>query len=445
MTRATIARTSHLDVRKPTVPVKECGCPDYETAQSKITRRSFLKRVGAASVVAGMATQGLSVRYAFGASPYAGDVLVVLSLRGGMDGLNAIVPAGDPDYAGWRPNVGIPANALIPLDSMFGMHPAMAKLKPHWDAGTFGVIQAVGMGEPNRSHFEAMEEMERAAPGTSLRTGWIDRVIGLRDPGTAFQAMQVGSGMAATQFAGPSPELAMWSVDSFGHDAAWDAEQRGLWDNALRGVSNGAPDVITQPTDMALGALSTTAQMKEAGYTPGHGAVYPDTDLANALRDVARLIKSGVGLQVAAVDYGDWDMHSDMGSVDQGWMHDHLTELSGAMDAFATDLGPGMNGVTFATLTEFGRRVEENGSGGVDHGYGQAVLLMGGGVKGGQVHGTWPGLSESDLIDGDLDATTDYRTVLAEILEKRCQASSLSGVFPGLGSARPGALKALGT
>ena len=131
-------------------------------------------------------------------------------------------------------------------------------------------------------------------------------------------------------------------------------------------------------------------------------------------------------------------MHVGQGTVDTGWMHDHLTELSDALAAFGTDLGAGLADVTLVTLTEFGRRVEENGSGGTDHGFGQAVLMMGGGVKGGQVHGSWPGLAPNQLIDGDLNATTDYRVVLAEILEKRCGAASVSGIFPELGSGRPG-------
>lgn len=439
--KATIAEQSHLQVRPTSVPVpgvKECGCPDYRAMESSFTRRSFFKRVGATTILAGLSTQTLSMQYAFGSAAYGGDALVVLSLRGGFDGLNVIVPASDPDYMTWRPNIGIPSAALLPLDAQFGMHPAMAPLKPLYDAGTFGIVHAVGMAEPNRSHFQAMEEMERAAPGTSLRTGWIDRVIGLRDTGTPFQAMQLGSGMAASAFLGPAPELAMWSVDSFGHDAAWDATERARWDTALRSMHSGAVATVADPALLALEALSTTAAMKDSGYIPAHGAVYPDGDLGNALKDTARLIKAGVGLQVAAIDYGDWDMHSGMGTTDEGWLHDHLTELSAALAAFNQDMGPQMNSTTLATLTEFGRRVEENGSGGVDHGYGQVVMLMGGGVVGGKVHGVWPGLAEADLIDGDLAATTDYRVVLAELLEKRCEATGMSSIFPGISSSRLG-------
>ena len=420
-----------------TVKSKACGCPELQSAMS---RRSFLKRTAGAGLVAGIASQGMFTRLAFAGAPYDGDVLVILSLRGGMDGLNAIVPVADPDYPLWRPNVGIPVNhpELYQLDPTFGMHPAMAPLRPFWESGAFGVVHAVGMAQPNRSHFQAMEEMERAAPGTSVRTGWIDRVLGLRDTGTAFQGVQMGSNLAASAFLGTnSQELAMWSVESFGLDAAGDDEdERARWDGALRALHTGAPDVLAGPTTTTLDALQTTASLRATGYTPEHGAVYPDSGLGNALQDVARLIKSDVGLQVAAIDYGDWDMHSDMGTVEGGWMVDHLTELSGGLAAFATDLGNALNDVSLVSLTEFGRRVEENGSGGVDHGFGQAVLLLGGGLKGGQVHGQWPGLAEDDLVDGDVDGVNDYRWVLAEVLEKRCRASSVSTIFPGVGSER---------
>jgi uncharacterized protein (DUF1501 family) len=405
-----------------------------------MSRRTFLKLAAAAGALGGLVSQGLATRLAFAAPPYDGDTLVVLSLRGGFDGLQAVVPAGDPAYATWRPNIAIPASTLIPLDQTFGLHPAMAPLRPLWDAGSLGFVHAVGMAEPNRSHFDAMEEMERAAPGTSIRTGWIDRLLGTRDPGTAFQGVQAGGAQAARAFLGPTPELAMASIDSFGLDAAWDEEQRLLWDAALRGLHVGAPPALAAPATTALDAMATARMLQRAGSTPANGAIYPDSDLGRALADVARLIHADVGLQVAAVDYGDWDMHADMGDVDGGWMHDHLAELSSALAAFATDLGGRLDGVTLVTLTEFGRRVEENGSGGTDHGYGQLVFLLGGGVRGGRVYGAWPGLAEEELLDGDVRATTDYRSILAEILERRCGAGGVADVLPGAPNERPGAL-----
>jgi uncharacterized protein (DUF1501 family) len=427
---------SSMSNLEPTIATKPCGCPDFGRA---ISRRSFLKRAGLAGLVAGIASETAFTQLAFAAGAYTGDTLVVLSLRGGFDGLQAVVPTADPDYLNWRPNVGIPQGSLTPLDAMFGLHPALAPMKTFWDSGLFGVVHAVGMSAPNRSHFSAMEEMERAAPGTSLRTGWIDRLIGLRDPGTAFQSMQIGSDVSSSAFIGPSPELAIYSVDGFELGAAWDASERQRWDTALRAINAGAPSAVGAPALAVLDALTETAALKALGYTPDNGAAYPATDLGDALKDVARLIKANVGLQVAAVDYGDWDMHVGMGAADTGWMHDHLTELGQALVAFSTDVGTGMSDVTFATLTEFGRRVEENGSGGTDHGYGQLVLLMGGGIKGGAVHGTWPTLAPAALVDGDLAATTDYRTILAELLEKRCRASNsdVTSIFPGIGSDRP--------
>ena len=424
---------------------KPCGCPEFDRA---ISRRSFLKRAGVAGLVAGIASETAFTRLAFGATPYTGDILVILSLRGGFDGLQAVVPAAEPHHSNYldlRPNVGIPSGQLIQLDGTFGMHPALAPLKPLYDSGAFGIVHAVGMAAPDRSHFSAMDELERAAPGTSLRTGWIDRVLGLREEGSVFQGVQIGNGLPATAFLGPSPELAMWSIDGFGLSAAWDDDERLRWDAALRGVHTNAPAVLRAPATAALDALATTAIMEQAGYTPANGAVYPDSDLGHALTDVARLIKQDIGLEVASVDYGDWDMHAGMGDVSSGWMVDHLTELAGSLAAFVTDMGSAMSGITVVTLTEFGRRIEENGSGGTDHGYGQVVFLLGDGVQGGRVHGDWPGLAPGDLVDGDLAATTDYRSILAEILEDRCGASSsdVQGVFPGLGSTRPGVMDPL--
>lgn len=419
-----------------------CGCEGH--ASQGFDRRSFFKRAAGAGALAGLASQGLATRMSFAADPYDGDALVVLSLRGGFDGLNAFVPTFENKYYTVRPNIGIPQAALITLDENFGMHPAMQPLKPLWDDGSFGIVHAVGMSNPTRSHFEAMEEMERAAPGTAVRTGWLDRTLGLREPGTAFQGVQLGSGMASSAFLGNTPELAMWSVDSFELSGAWDGTERQRWRSALNTLHQGAPASILAPAQTTLSALATASDLQDAGYTPDPAADYPNGDLGRALRDVARVIKADIGLQVAAVDFGDWDMHVDLGTVDEGWLYDKLRELSQALAAFVTDLGTKMSDVTVVTMTEFGRSLSENGSGGVDHGHGQAVMLLGGGVVGGQVHGQWPGLEAPDLVDGDLAGTTDYRQLLAEVLEKRCAASGIATVFPGAPAERLGVVRARG-
>ncbi len=422
-----------------------CGC----VRGQGVSRRSVLRGMAVAAGLGAahaMVGEAAGNRYASAAAGYAGDVLVVISLRGGFDGLSAVVPASDPDYLRLRPTVGIPAGRLLPLNGTFGLHPALAPLMPFWRSGTLAAVHAVGQSDPTRSHFEAMAELERAAPGTGLRTGWLDRTIGLFASAgqTPFQATQLGWGGVTGALVGPNPELVMSSVDGFDLGGAWDDAERRRWSAALTSLYRGAPSTVAAPAAGALAALTTAAALKAAGYTPENGVTYPDTDLAKNLRDVARLVKAEVGMQLACVEQGDWDMHQDMGTPDSGRLTENLTELAGGLAAFATDLGPTrMAKVTVVTLSEFGRRVEENGSGGTDHGHGNAVLLLGGGVVGGLVHGRWPGLADDKLVDGDLAGTTDYRLILAEILTKRCGVASTSAVFPGLtdtplGVVRPG-------
>ena len=418
----------------------QCGCEQHG-AQQEIGRRGFLKRLAGATALTGLASQGLTTRLSFAADGYNGDVLVVLSLKGGMDGLNAVVPTFEPRYLSLRPNTGIREAALIKLDNNFGLHPSLRPLKQFWDEGTLGIVHAVGMSSPTRSHFKAMAEMERAAPGTSIRSGWLDRTLGLRETGTSYRGVQIGASVPSAALMGQSPELAMLSVDTFTLAGIKNADERKRWRRALADMNANAPKPMAAPAKTALSALTEATDMQREGYAPRPTAEYPRTELGRAMKDVARLIKEGNGLQVACVDFGDWDMHAGMGDVDDGWLHDHFSEFARSVAAFAIDLGPIMNRVSLLTLTEFGRRVKENGSGGTDHGHGQAVFLLGGGVEGGQIHGQWPGLGEADLVDGDLAGTTDYRAILAEALEKRCGAGSMSEVFPNLSSDRIGAFK----
>jgi uncharacterized protein (DUF1501 family) len=419
---------SFLRSRSAAEPV--CDCPPAEPAG--LSRRSLLKGLGAAGAAAAVGGPLLSSRVAFAADPaYAGDVLVVLSLHGGVDGLSVIPPVGDPAYAGLRPTIGIPSSLALPLGGIFGMHPALAPIKPLYDAGKLAVVHAVGQPTGSRSHFKDTEEIERAAPGTSLRTGWLDRVLGVRGAGTPFQAVQLGSNMVPGSLLGPAPELAMTAVDSFTLPV-WDG-YRSQFTTALAAMHAGVDHPVAQQATTTLAALSTTAAMKTAGYTEANGAVYPTSALGKSLRDLARLIKQGVGLQVACLDYGNWDMHNGLGKPGDtnGWMHRQLADVAACLAAFVQDLGALMNNVSLVTLTEFGRRAHENGSGGVDHGYGQAVLTLGGGIRGGQVYGRWPGLAPANLDNGDLAKATDYRAILTEILQKRCGVGDIGGIFPG--------------
>jgi uncharacterized protein (DUF1501 family) len=419
-------------------PVRRPAC---ECEGSGVSRRSLLggaAGVAALGLVSGAGVLG-STQLAFAEAGYDGDVLVVVSLRGGFDGLSAVVPFGDPHWAGQRPNIGVPASQLHQLDSRFGMHPALAPLFPLWDAGQLAVVHAVGQKDPTMSHFEAMEEMERAAPGSSMRSGWIDRMAGVAGAGTPFATTSVGPATAPSSMSGGYPVTAMQSLSSFSLSGA-SPDDVTSWHTALRQLQHGAPEVISAPARTTLAALNTAQSLSTAAYAPANGASYPKDDVGGSLSNVAQLIKAKVGLRVAAVDAGNWDMHVGLGSPTSGWMHDNLTGLGQALAAFATDLGTAMSNVVVVTLSEFGRRVMENDSGGLDHGHGNAVLVMGGGVRGGSVYGRWPGLADSDLVLGNLAGTTDYRTILAELLEARCGLRA-THVFPGLGNHRLGLAK----
>jgi uncharacterized protein (DUF1501 family) len=405
-----------------------------------LTRRSVLAAMG---VTAGaVAVSPLASRVAFAADAnYTGDVLVVLSMHGGWDTLSVVPPIGDPNYATLRPTIGIPANLALPAGGIFGLHPALAPLAPYYASGQLGVVHAAGQPTGVRSHFQDEAELERAAPGSGARTGWLDRVLEVRGSGTAFQSVELGSSMLPGQLIGSAPSMALSAVSDFSLNV-WEGYQPA-YSAALASMHAGLAHPVAAQAAITLAALDTTATMLKTAYTPTPGVTYPTTDLGKALKDLAWIIKTNIGLQVACLDYGNWDMHTDLGRPGDttGWMHRQLADVAACLAAFAKDLGTAFNKVNVVTLSEFGRRAKENGGGGVDHGLGQAVLAFGGGIKGGQVMGRWPTLAAGSLSDGDLAVTTDYRSILAEILAKRCGLTSASSVFPGFSPVAVGIAK----
>ncbi|MEZ0491218.1 DUF1501 domain-containing protein [Kineococcus sp. TBRC 1896] len=403
------------------------------SAAAVLNRRTMLKALGGAVTL--VATEAVHTQVALAAPGYTGDTLVVLSLRGGFDGLSAVVPGGDRAYYDLRPTIAVPRSRLLQLDGTFGFHPSLAPLLPLWKKGNLAVVHGVGSPDPTRSHFAAMAEMERAAPGTSLRTGWLDRTLGGRGVAQddAFAAVQIGSPTAPQSLAGPAPELATSSLSGFQLTGPRDDADRRRWSTCLSTLHTQGPTTIVAPGRTALTAADRLATLPGAAAT----SLYPAGDLGESLADVARLVKAGVGVQVATVDCGDWDMHENLGAAGDGWMSDKLTELAKALAAFATDLGPALSKVTTVTMSEFGRRAVENGSGGLDHGHGNAMFVLGGGVNGGKVYGAWPGLEDDQLVEGALAGSTDYRAVIGEVLTQRCGAGSLQDVFPGLATGSP--------
>jgi uncharacterized protein (DUF1501 family) len=378
------------------------------------------------------------IRVAFGAPASARreDTLVVITLRGGMDALTAVPPVGDPAYAAARPTIAVEKGGATPADGIFGFHPALGPLIPLWEARKLAVVHAAGQAEPIRSHVEASLALERAGPAATTRESWIDRMVTGSGPPAAVTlgdpALSASTLAARRSLTCTLDDLQIETQELLAPLAGWQA--------ALASVAKGAP-AVAEPIAAALSAVGRAASIPE-GRAPAE-AGYPDTLFGQALHDVARLIRADSGLLVAGVDFDGWDVHADAGPCDRGRMADLLTEFATALRAFADEIGTGLDHVTVVTLSEFGRRVAENGSGGTDHGHGGAVLLLGGGVAGGRIYGKWPTLDTQALVNGDLAVTTDYRQILAEVITKRCGVTAPGTVFPGLAPAPLGVVTPL--
>ncbi|MDR6117095.1 uncharacterized protein (DUF1501 family) [Aeromicrobium sp. SORGH_AS981] len=403
----------------------DCGCVDYG-----LTRRSLLAS-GAALGLGGVVTSMVGdvlTSAVYGAT--GGNVLVVLSLRGGADGLSMVVPHAEAAYHAARPTTALKATELLHADATFGLHPKFAPLSRWWQAGSLAAVHAVGLPAPNRSHFEAMEELEDADPGSSARVGWINRMItGLGTQPDVLDAMQLGSTTMPTSLLGPAPAVATETVDDLGLPFADDARLSGALGSFLQTTYGRRGGVVGSAGLDAYTLSRRTRSIADAARRPpANGARYASGDTGRAMTHAAGLVTSGLGVRAIAIDAGGWDHHIGL-----RWnVAARIEELATNLAAFFTDLGPAADRVTLVTMSEFGRRLRENGANGVDHGYGSCALLMGAGVRGGRVHARWPGLGTEQQVDGDLAVTTDYRDVVAEVLRSRFPEVDVSAVFPGL-------------
>ncbi|MBA2444270.1 MAG: DUF1501 domain-containing protein [Nocardioidaceae bacterium] len=416
---------------------ESCSCPDYT-----LSRRALLRNTGLVSAGAVTTTMfGDTLRQAaYGATP-DGNIMVVLSLRGGCDTLSLVVPHADPSYYRARPTIAIPRSQLICEDANFGLHPAFQPLKPLWTSGQMAAVVATGLKVANRSHFSAIEEIEDADLGSEVRSGWINRLIGLDQLRTPLEAVNVGSALQPTSLYGRQPTLSTEhpeDIDLAGPGAADARRQRRRALDQVWGQERGSLAVGARSALATTATLGTTLQN---GYRPASGAVYPAGSFGDAMRDTAQMIKARVGIEVITLDHGSWDMHSRLGRSDATSpvsMTGMVTTLAQGLAAFFADLGAEGDRVTLVTLTEFGRRVKENGNQGLDHGWANSTLLMGAGVRGGRYYGTWPGLD--DLSEGDLRVTTNYRSVLSEIVSTRFGVST-SQVFPNFSPETVGVMR----
>lgn len=380
-------------------------------------------------------------------SPKSRDAhrLVVVFLRGGADGMNIVAPVGADAYHRARPTLALAAandlkaserDRVLDLDGFFGLNPAMKSLLPLYRDGHLGVVHAAGSGDQTRSHFEAMATMERG--NSTIRgvsaSGWLARHLGsMPTDGTSPLRAVAFSSVMPDSLRGATSVMALESLAEFQLKLAGVADGRkdALLDELHALYSSPEGDTIRQAGRETLDLLGTLNRLDPAAYQPDSGAKYPDSELGKGLRQVAFLAKADVGLEVAFLDRGGWDTHVAQGS-STGYMALGLTDLADSVSAFTRDLGAEMKRTTLVVMSEFGRRLQENGGLGTDHGRGGVMFVAGQGVNGGKVHGSWPGLEEKDLDEvGDLRVTTDYRDVLSEVLSKRVGNRDTASVFPG--------------
>ena len=392
------------------------------------SRRYFLKSSGLA-MASFAAAPSFLVRAAMAQGTAASNkdrpILITVFQRGAADGISMVAPFGDRSYAKARPQIAVPApsngaaDAALDLDGFFGFHPSLNPLKSIYDEGHLAVVHAVGSPDNTRSHFDAQDYMEAGAPGNkSVADGWLNRYLqGSPKPnGGAFRAIALDANMPRSLM-GPAPALALAKIQEFdvrggnGRQAGdMAAAFEAMWHNST------------------FDAVKLLKNANPQRFQPDNGARYPAGQFGQGLLQMSQLIKADIGLEVGFLDIGGWDTHANQA----GQLTQRLREFGESLEAFYRDLGDRMRNVVVLTMTEFGRSIKQNGSGGTDHGHASALFVMGGPVKGRKVYGKWPGLATEQLFEGrDLALTTDFRDVFTEILRKHLQAADTTKVFPG--------------
>ncbi len=392
------------------------------------SRRIFLRNAALAMVGIGTAPVWLErALYAQGSPSRRKKVLVAIFQRGAADGLNIVVPHSDQAYYDLRPTIAIPRpgqgdNAAIDLDGHFGLHPALAPFKSLFDRGQLAIVHAAGSPDPTRSHFDAQDYMESGTPGLKATTsGWLNRSVPLESGKVSpVRALSMGATLPRTM-RGPIPAIAMESIGNFQvKDAAAAKAFEFLYQGSTDQILNGAGRETFE-------AAALLQSIQKTPYQPATGANYPKSRFGDNMRQIAQLIKSGVGVEVAFADVGGWDHHVNEAPL----LNNLLKDFGQSIAAFHADLGDRMEDVVLVTMSEFGRTAKENGTRGTDHGHANCMFVMGGNVQGGKVHGPWPGLATDQLYENrDLDITTDFRAVLGDLVTSHLGNKNLRAVFP---------------
>ncbi|HVN89379.1 MAG TPA: DUF1501 domain-containing protein [Candidatus Binataceae bacterium] len=383
-----------------------------------IGRRDFIRAAGIASVTAGiilLAPHAWAMRTPADASKR--KRLVVLFLRGAVDGLNVVAPYGDHEYYEARPTIALPRQgdgAIINLDGHFGLNPALASVMPLWRDGTLAFVQACGSPDPTRSHFDAQDYMESGTPGNkSTPDGWMNRLVASFGEHAPTTAVSVGptvprilSGrMAVANIAAGRGAARPLPLDNPKIEEAFDRMYSG------RDALSVAYQEGRTARKQLLGKLQQ--DMTEAN----NGAPTPDGFAQDAAR-LAHLMREDAAIRVVFMALGGWDTHVNQGAA-RGQLTKHLGQLGDGLASFAKELGPAFGDTVILVISEFGRTLHENGDAGTDHGHGNVMWLMGGPIRGGKVYGRWPGLATAQLYQGrDLAVTTDFREPIASVLQE---------------------------
>ena len=428
---------------------------------SPINRRIFLKQGTVGLVAIGLPPRFLARALLAETRPADRQKTVVFIFqRGAVDGLNMVVPFGERAYYRVRRSIAVPApsrsggGGVVDLDGFFGLHPALGRLHDLYRSGELAIVHAAGSPHPTRSHFDAQDFMESGTPGVrTTRDGWMNRMLVENPCGcpgrTLADGAAHGSDHAAGQVAmaeasplrgvamsaemplalrGAYPTVAIADLERFGIAGGRSPRLEAAFERLYRSEQN---DLIAGAAGDSFEAIELIRRTDPLQYRPRAGVEYPRGGFGRSLQQIAQLIKAGVGLELAFVDIGGWDTHLAQGGA-QGLLANRLTELGTGIRAFRDDLGDRMEDVVLVTMSEFGRTVAENGSGGTDHGHGNCMLILGGSTAGGRLLGRWPGLEPEQLYEGrDLAITTDFRDVFAEVVGGHLGARQLQRVFPG--------------
>jgi uncharacterized protein (DUF1501 family) len=401
-----------------------------ETLSPHLSRRVFLRHGSLALLSLGFAPSFLARTLAAGAR--RPKLLVAVFQRGAVDGLNMVVPFGEPEYARLRPSIAIAAPGrelgALDLDGFFGLHPRLSPLVPFWTQQRLAIVHATGSPDATRSHFDAQDFMESATPGVKgTPDGWLNRTLQARrvDPEPPFRGVAL-TDQVPRSLLGRAPVFAMANLGRA------NAPVSGLAIESFEAQYSAAADAVLHDAGRdAAEAVRAMKQLDGQRYRPENGAEYTGTPFGRAMRQIAQLAKADVGLEIAFAEARGWDHHANEGGA-TGTLANRLDDFGKGLAALATDLGPRLDDTVILTMSEFGRTVAENGSRGTDHGHGNAMIAIGGAVKGGKVYGRWPGLAADRRYEGrDLAITTDFRDVFAEVVTRHLGVADARGVFPG--------------